>query len=118
MNSIPPLVHVDPSELAQLRAEIDRTQAWVKKRQRSQFWRTTGVVALSYAIMIVTNLLVFAILAAIIPPLRNGPWYAYLLLMVPPICALPPFLPLVVGIAVGVPLRRRIKREVPFFMGA
>jgi hypothetical protein len=123
--------HVNPAELAQLKAEMERTKQWVRKQQMKKFMSSFVAVAAAYGAMILFNLVLFGILMIAFPSLRkapeidptkegwlnNNPWMAYLLLAIPPICALPPFIPLVVGILIGVPLRRRSKAQDPFFMG-
>jgi hypothetical protein len=126
-----PAVHVSPAEMAQLKAELERTKQWVRKQQLKKFLSSFTAIAVAYGAMILLNLVLFGILMVIFPALREkpavdptkegflnaNPWIAYVLLAIPPICALPPFIPLVIGILIGVPIRRRKKEQDPFFMG-
>jgi hypothetical protein len=112
-----PLFHLDPSERMALRGEFERTKIWVRRQQWQRFMKSLVAWIVAYVVMVGINLVLFGILMAIIPALRSGPAAAYLLLLIPPICALPPFVPLIVGIMVGIPLRRKSKDQSPIFMG-
>jgi hypothetical protein len=127
-----PLLQISPGEMAQLKGELERTKQWVKRRQRKKLFSTALTIFISYIVMVVINVIIFAVLAAFIPSLRtagppklgpetgfldHNPWLAWLLLLIPPLCALPPFIPLVLGILVGVPMRRKQKDPSPLFMG-
>jgi hypothetical protein len=107
---------ITPKDAAELTGELEKTAQWVGRMQSKK--RNEMLIAglVTYVVMVAATLAIYGIGAAFVPMLRQ-PGPAFFLLLIPPMVCLPPFLPLFLGLAAGLPLRRRMKETGPLFMG-
>ena len=106
---------LDEGSRSQLSAEWMRDSAWVERKQSSSRMAMIRPALITYAVMIVGTLVVYAFLAIFIPDFRHVGWPVekggplWLLLLLPPLVCVPPFLPLFGSLIVGVTMRRKVR---------